>query len=139
MAIVVDIWRPTDQTRASRTTSINRKRKQLLITVGCQLAWDAIRRVYVSAASAQFCLHRSPDVATQLRQPATDPDSSVSSGDVPWESQNQNQINIRLIGKIPQLTQTQMWFASFQSYLMGEEQNKRQDKMNINNRPNADN
>src|SRR6218665_1897747 len=96
--------------------------KQLLITVGCQLAWDGIRRVYVSAASARFCLHRSPDVATQLRQPATDPDSSVSSGDVPWETQNQNQINIRLIGKIPQLTQTQMWFASFQGYLMGEEQ-----------------
>src|SRR6218665_551429 len=82
MVIVVDIWRPTDQTRASRTTSINRKRKQLLITVGCQLAWDGIRRVYVSAASARFCLHRSPDAATQLRQPATDPESSVSSGDV---------------------------------------------------------
>ena len=36
-------------------------------------------------------------------------------------------------------TQTQKWFTSFQSYLMGEEQNKRQDKMNINNRPNTNN
>src|SRR6218665_527307 len=92
MAIVVDIWRPTDQTRASRTTSINRKRNQLLITVGClQLAWDGIRRFYVSATSAKFCLHRSPDVATQLRQPTTDPDSSVSSGDVPWEKRKHSQ------------------------------------------------
>src|SRR6218665_2267355 len=91
MAIVVDIWRPTDQTRASRTTSINRKRNQLFITGGCQLAWDGIRRVYVSAASARFCLHRSPDVATQLRQPATDPESSVSSGDVPREKRKHSQ------------------------------------------------
>src|SRR6218665_3564394 len=65
--------------------------EQLLITVGCQLAWDGIRRVYVSAASARFCLHRSPDVATQLRQPATDLESSVSSGDVPWEKRKHSQ------------------------------------------------
>src|SRR6218665_3579788 len=91
MAIVVDIWRPTDQTRASRTTSINRKRNQLLITVGCQLAWDGMRRVYVSATSSPFYLHRSPAVATQLRQPATDPESSVSSGDVPWENRKHSQ------------------------------------------------
>src|SRR6218665_550094 len=91
MAIVVDIWRPTDQTRASRTTSINRKRNQLLITVGCQLAWEGVHRVYVRSASARFCLHRSPDVATQLRQPATDPDSSVSSGDVPWKKRKHSQ------------------------------------------------
>jgi len=38
-----------------------------------------------------------------------------------------NQINIRLIGKIPQLTQTQKWFTKSQCYMMGEEQNKRHD------------